>query len=250
MKLNKIISLLPLLFLACEPEKAVINHNDIILEYTPTLLTKKEALEYRYAKLLEEKQLFEKIYKEVQSPKARETTFLKLRNLEKEEEKLINQLYSIKNISEENAVKKYDSLLDVKDDYVDDKTLQGEKISYPFYKENGEPILYPNINKFEVVSEMKWHKKFSKYFNEKNVWRIYYKYPQVLDGNTPAGFKYHMALRELGAQLNPFVPYEDFLLDLAKEIMELHGIKDHETLHYKYNYQRPDHVIKWNKNTL
>jgi hypothetical protein len=39
-------------------------------------------------------------------------------------------------------------------------------------------------------------------------------------------------------------------MDLAKEIYEEKGIKDHETLHYKYGYQRPDHVLKWNKNSL
>jgi hypothetical protein len=251
MKRNNIAAVLPLLFVACELKNTpIVDHNEIILEYTPTLLTKKEALEFRLSKIQGEKQLFEKMYKEIQSPKARETIYFKIRELRKEEDTIINQLYSIQTIAEENAVKKQNSLLNVKDDYLDDKSLQGVRVSYPFFKQNGEPILYPSMGKFEVVGAFKWHHKFKEYFDEKNVWRVYVRYPQVLDGNTPAGFKFHMALRDLGAQLNPFVPEGDFLMDLAKEIFDKYGITDNEILHYKYNYQRPDHVLKWNKNVL
>lgn len=250
MKLSKIIPFIAIFLIACEPEKKVFIPNDVILEYTPTLLTKKEAFEFRIQKIKEEKALFEKLYREIQSPNARENTYLKIRELDKEEAKLKNQLFNILNIAEDNAVKKHDSLLPVNDEYLNDKTLQSEKVSYPFWQPNGEPILYPNINKFDVVKDFKYVEKFKGHFNEKNIWRIYNKYPQVLDIKTPAGWRYWQLVQSACSHLSTYVPTEDCLMDLAKEIYEEKGIKDHETLHYKYGYQRPDHVLKWNKNSL
>ena len=250
MKLSKIVLLLPVFLLACEPPKEpkVLLNNDIILEYTPTLLTKKEAFEFRLDRIKEEKNLFEKIYNEVESPKVKENTYLKIKGLEKEEAQLKNQLKTIKNISEENGLKKHESLLDVKDDYLDDKSLQTKTISYPFYRENGEPILYPNINKFDVVKDYRNQEKFYPQFNEKNIWRIYNKYPQVLDIKTPAGWEFYSLIRIACSKISTYVPGEDSLMELAKEIFEEKGITDFETLYYKYGYQRPDHVLKWNKN--
>jgi hypothetical protein len=250
MKLSKFIPLLATLLIACSPEEKVFIPNDVILEYTPTLLTKKEAFEFRLQKIKEEKNLFEKLYREIQSPNARENTYFKLRELEKEEEKLKNQLYNILNTAEENAVKKHDSLLPVNDEYLNDKSLQSEKVSYPFYKPNGEPILYPNINKFDVVNEFKNVPKLKRHFDEKNVWRVYLKYPQVLDCKTPAGWKYYCAVQSAASHLSTYIPSEEFLMELAKELYDAYGIKDLETMHYKHGYQRPDHVLKWNRNTL
>ena len=250
MKLSKIIPLIAILFIACEPEKRVFIPNEVILEYTPTLLTKKEAFEFRIQKIKEEKALFEKLYKEVQSPHARENTYFKIKELDKEETKLRNQLYNILNIAEDNAVKKHDSLLPVNDEYLNDKSLQSIRVSYPFFKPDGEPILYPNINKFDVVKEFRYVEKFKGQFDEKNIWRIYNKYPQVLDIKTPAGWRYWQLVQTACSRISTYVPTEDCLMELAKEVFEERGIHDYETLHYQYGYQRPDHVLKWNKNIL
>lgn len=249
MKLNNLILVLVLIFSACSEEKNKLNFDEVLLEYTPTLKTKKEAFEFREIKINFELDVLEKMYRETTSPVVRKDIYDKILNLKNEKTRLEDQLKNIRKRSEESMLIKHDAIHDVKDEYLNDKTLQSKKISYPFHDADGKPLLYPDSSKLYVVSDLgrcdKFNGKWRKEFDMKNVWRLFFDYPQVFDIRTPAGRKFWHVCDQTRIYADD-IPV-NFLEKLAKEIDKELAIKDIETLYYKFGYQRPDQVERWNK---